>query len=149
MPIAHDKPIALQALAESVLGAVPHADLVDGNVLAQIDFPPGVLVIFLAVGQAFVGVDPARVAVDAAAGDAPVRRARLGRLALPGDIDAVRKDLDLGQRQRARIARQIDPDESTPRPLVLAHLLGEIRRQPVEQGRNLVVGTGTQLGVRD
>ena len=104
---------AVESAAEA-LGAVPHRDALDlpqGDVLAQVKLPHGEGGVLLGVGDGAAVPIAGGVAVDGAPGLAVVGGGALDGGALAGDVLAVLgDDLDLGQRKRGAILRQVDDD---------------------------------------
>src|SRR5688572_29581021 len=100
--------VALQAIdvLAFILTAGPDDDGVDGLFAAEVEFPPGILLL-LGVRLAAVAESPAFVAVDGQHGRAAEIDTRLLGLARAGDVDSLAEDLDLGQGQHALTAGDV------------------------------------------
>ena len=92
------------------IGPVPEDDTFNRHLLAQVEFPPWVLLAHLGVGLSAVGELSTGIAIDGLAGRAvEVGTALLGRSA-QGHVATVTEHLHLGQCQRPLVARQFDSD---------------------------------------
>ena len=98
---------AVEAAAEA-LAAVPDHHAVDGVGLAEVKLPRREGGALLAVGDGAAPPAVGGVAVDRALGHAFVGGAALGGLAGGRDVLVAHEDLHLGQRERRRLARQVD-----------------------------------------
>src|SRR5437588_705578 len=82
-----------QDRAETVIGAVVDQDRLDGELAAEIDLPPRIVLVLRGVGDAAVGVLAALVAVDGLLGVAAVGGVLLRRLAGPSHVATAAEDL--------------------------------------------------------
>ena len=98
---------AVEPAAEA-LAAVPQHHAVDGIGLAEVKLPGGGVDVLLGVGDGVGAEAVGGVAVDRALGGGFVGGAALGGLAGGGDVLVAHEDLHLGQRERRRLARDVD-----------------------------------------
>src|SRR5690606_15841872 len=96
-----------QSLLKRVVRAIEDRDAIDRERLAQIELPPRIL-LGGGVRRRSGVVVAVRRSVDRESGRPFEVRARLARLAAPGDVLATLVDLDLGERKDSSLAGEID-----------------------------------------
>ena len=141
--------VSIEPFAERAIGAVVDHDGVDGEFGAEIDFPPGVGLVFDGMGLPAAAEAADLVAVDGSAGTGAIGGRALCRLAIEGDVIAIAVDFDLGQRQGPLLAGELDAHISPIDAFAGRILRFEMAWQASQQRLDLRIQAGSHTGIGD